>query len=501
MSGSIADEATTYENATTQNGGGYSELCVGNVGTTTTTRRGFVRYTLPAIPAGATVTRVQLSFTQETVRTMGGGPRTATLELRAVTSTWTEGAGAGMTRSCGGGQVVAGVTWNATPSVAAVVSASAALPSTTPATISFDSDNAGHAGLRDDVQSWVNGTTNDGWRLVVTEEATADNARSIRPGSFMVSFVLADGSSCTTDSDCTNGNCVAANGTDCGGVGGCVCCNAATCTGVCETCQRAGMVGTCAPKAAGASCRTASCAGGIATAAASCNGSSQVCPAAVDTMCTPYLCSGAACGASCSGPGDCAAANICNATDECEPLGDECLQELDDCVPEATCTDPSVIASDFSCMCPSDHDGDGHSSGSGCSEVVDAGMDASTAGAGTGGGSSDEDAGGSNEGDADADAGAGAGARDSGTPGMDAGGEAGRGADGGGGAGAGGAGTRDGGPMAAEDASADASDGGGDPSSSGGCGCRAARGDDALGWISPVAVAVATLLRRRRERR
>src|SRR5688572_10067950 len=64
----LLDDATIYEDNPTANGGAYPEFCVGNQALTTGTRRAFVRYTLPAIPQGSTITRVQLSFTQDNVR-------------------------------------------------------------------------------------------------------------------------------------------------------------------------------------------------------------------------------------------------------------------------------------------------------------------------------------------------------------------------------------------------------------------------------------------------
>jgi hypothetical protein len=552
--GMLVDEATIYEEATAENGGGYSEICVGNV--TSSTRRGFVRYTLPSIPAGATVTRVQLSFTQEAVRRMGGGRLAATLEVRAVTSSWTEGSGAGNTRSCGGGQVVAGVNWNAMPSVAAAASASAVLPSTEPATINLDSDNAAHAGLVTNVQSWVNGTTNHGWRLTVVEEATADNARSIRPGALLVSYTLSNGSSCTVDSDCTSDSCVAPDGADCDGAMGCVCCSAAVCNGACETCHRAGLVGTCAPRPAGIACRAASCADDVATAAVSCNGAARACPAPVETMCSPYACSGAACGSSCSGSSDCAGTNVCNTANACEPLGDECAQQLADCVAEATCDDPSVAAGDFICTCPSGYGGDGRSGGSSCIVICGDGMTGAGEECDDGVGNSDSEpdacrtdctsarcgdgvidtAETCDPGDADAgselddactpqciaaDAGAAdAGATDASVPDAgvsdggttdagaadagvaDAGGSSGASGTGGAsGAGSGGTGLSGAGGADMRDGAAAIEDAGDDvepPSAASGCDCRTVNSDNALGSMLPALAVLAVLFRRRR---
>ena len=185
----IADEATVYENQTGNNGGGDSEVCIGNLATTST-RRAFVRYTLPATPAGATIERVVLQYVQDRVRVQGAGsPKAATLVVRRVTADWVEGTGSGSgTGPCGGGSDVAGVDWATQPTVAATNSASAALPADDPFNVAIDTDiGSGNDGLIADVQTWVdNGATNFGWRLAVAEEGTADNARVLVPGTLTI---------------------------------------------------------------------------------------------------------------------------------------------------------------------------------------------------------------------------------------------------------------------------------------------------------------------------
>ena len=189
--GTLAAEATIYENQTGNNGGGDSDVCVGNLATTGATRRAFIRWNLPAIPSGSVITRVQLVITQVDVRTMGDGPLTATLELRRVTQGWTEGTGSGSGNGpCGGGSNVAGVDWSNAPAVNASVSATEALPSTENQVITMDTD----VGTDDDIlisdlQFWVDNPADIfGWRLEVSEEATADNARRITPGTLTVSW-------------------------------------------------------------------------------------------------------------------------------------------------------------------------------------------------------------------------------------------------------------------------------------------------------------------------
>jgi len=189
--GTLAAEATIYENQTGNNGGGDSDVCVGNLASTGTTRRAFIRWNLPAIPSGSEITRVQLVVTQVNVRTMGDGPLAATLELRRVTQDWTEGTGSGSgSGPCGGGSIVAGVDWSNAPAVNASVSATETLPATEDEVITLDTD----VGTDDDIlisdlQFWVDNSADIfGWRLEVSEEATADNARRITPGTLTISW-------------------------------------------------------------------------------------------------------------------------------------------------------------------------------------------------------------------------------------------------------------------------------------------------------------------------
>jgi hypothetical protein len=187
--GVLVDDATVYENETGNNGGGGSEICIGNVGATTNTRRAFVRYTLPAIPAGSTIDRVVLAIFQDRVRDLGAGPLAATLSIRQVTADWVEGTGSGPgSGPCGGGADVAGVDWAAQPTVAGAGSASAALSANDNVNVVLDTDiGTASDGLIADVQSWVDtGAANFGWRLAAAEEATADNARALVPGTLTV---------------------------------------------------------------------------------------------------------------------------------------------------------------------------------------------------------------------------------------------------------------------------------------------------------------------------
>jgi hypothetical protein len=144
----------------------------------------------------------------------------------------------------------------------------------------------------------------------------------------------ANGTACTSGSQCTSGSCV--NG---------FCCNT-TCTGTCTACSAAktgGTNGTCANVTAGTtdarcvaappcgntgactatgscalaptttSCRAASCATGTATAAANCNGAGA-CPTAVTSVCTPFICGATACKTTCAADTDCVSGDFCSGT-------------------------------------------------------------------------------------------------------------------------------------------------------------------------------------------
>ena len=310
--GALAAEATIYEDATGNNGGGYTEFCIGNKAVTTGTRRALIRYNLPLIPAGSQVERVEFTISQELVRSMGG-PLGATMELRRVNdgAAWTEGGGSATTRSCGAGANVSGVDWAGAPGVSSTVSASQAL-GTGAAAFVLDSDNAGHAGLVADVQAWVDGDDNNGWEVRVNQEGTANNARSMRPGATItVEWLRGDGATCTQDSDCAN-HCVHSDGANCGGRSGCVCCDQATCLGTCQTCHRSGNEGTCGAAANTVPCRSASCSSGEETAAENCDGVNTSCPGPNTTPCAPYICGASACTNSCSDHGDCNANAYCS---------------------------------------------------------------------------------------------------------------------------------------------------------------------------------------------
>jgi hypothetical protein len=106
-------------------------------------QRSYVKFDISSITPGATV----ISATLTVCRTNGsGGSRTH--ELRTVTSTWTE----------------PGLTWSNQPTLAVSAQASVTAPSSAGCTT---------ADVKNDVQSWLLGTPNFGWRIADTNESTA----------------------------------------------------------------------------------------------------------------------------------------------------------------------------------------------------------------------------------------------------------------------------------------------------------------------------------------
>lgn len=177
----LAQEATIYEDLPTSNGGGYGLVCAGNLDSAGSTRRSFARYDLPDIPAGSTITRVQMSLRQVRVRGMGSGsPKSATLEVRQVNGSWEEGTGSPRTAACGGGGGGGGVSWDSAPAVKANSGADVDMNNGNSQAFAIDTDvGAADDGLIADVQAWVDGAENNGWRFRVSEEGTIDNARLI----------------------------------------------------------------------------------------------------------------------------------------------------------------------------------------------------------------------------------------------------------------------------------------------------------------------------------
>lgn len=98
-------------------------------------RRALVQFDVSTIPAGSTVSDGTLTLCLEPGNNSPGHVH----ELRMVTSSWSE----------------AGVTWTNQPSVSATVTDSLTVPA---------SDQCFSLDVTADVQAWVDGTTNYGWR-------------------------------------------------------------------------------------------------------------------------------------------------------------------------------------------------------------------------------------------------------------------------------------------------------------------------------------------------
>jgi hypothetical protein len=122
-------------------------------GDPTKTNHAFVKFDVSGIPGGSTVNQVtlKLCFSSDPA----GGAQGHIHELRLVTSSWTE----------------IGVTWNNEPTVSTTVTDAITVPSGAQC-VSFT--------VTSDVQAWVDGAPNYGWRLNDQDEVT--------PGSSVVSY-------------------------------------------------------------------------------------------------------------------------------------------------------------------------------------------------------------------------------------------------------------------------------------------------------------------------
>jgi len=108
-----------------------------------TEHRSYLKFDVSSLPPGAIVTAASITLCR-----ISGSGSARTHELRSVTSPWTE----------------LGLTWNTQPSVAA--SAQQTIPVS-----SFVGCTT--ASVKEDVQAWLLGTPNHGWRLADQDEPTA----------------------------------------------------------------------------------------------------------------------------------------------------------------------------------------------------------------------------------------------------------------------------------------------------------------------------------------
>jgi hypothetical protein len=100
-------------------------------------------FDISSIPPFSTVTAATLTL----CRTNGSGSGT-THELRPATSSWTE----------------TGLTWNTQPALSGTASHSISVPS---------SSDCVNVDVKTDVQAWLLGAANFGWRIMDTAESTA----------------------------------------------------------------------------------------------------------------------------------------------------------------------------------------------------------------------------------------------------------------------------------------------------------------------------------------
>lgn len=118
-------------------------------GDPTDTKRSFVRFNLSSIPAGSTVTSATLTLCFASAPTGGAVGRTH--ELRLVTSAWTE----------------TGVTWTSQPTASG---------GTTDAEVVTSGPSCVDFSVTPDVQAWVSGSANYGWRVNDQDELTSGDS-------------------------------------------------------------------------------------------------------------------------------------------------------------------------------------------------------------------------------------------------------------------------------------------------------------------------------------
>jgi hypothetical protein len=185
-------------------------------------------------------------------------------------------------------------------------------------------------------------------------------------GSSKGTCMKANGSACTSATQCSSGACVDG-----------VCCDTG-CDGQCEACDVAGSLGKCTAvkgKPHGSrtdcsdggsdvcralscdgvdrlkcaafksgpdvECEKATCADGLATPAAYCDGAGG-CKKNESRTCAPYICAGTACTTSCATDADCSKNNVCD-TGKCVPAHSTCTSDELSAIP-ADKSDPRSCA-------------------------------------------------------------------------------------------------------------------------------------------------------------
>jgi len=151
---SLVSSADSYvqQDAAGSNYGDAVLMDVGSMkdGGTPTNRRSFVKFDVSSIPASSTVSSANLTLCATVVAST-----TRTYDVHAVSADWVEMI----------------ITWSNQPSVAASATDSTTTPSS-PGCMTWD--------VAADVQAWVDGTSNYGWRVVDAAESA--------PGDYLSQF-------------------------------------------------------------------------------------------------------------------------------------------------------------------------------------------------------------------------------------------------------------------------------------------------------------------------
>jgi hypothetical protein len=183
-------DTTIFQNNVNNAAGGGPGIFAGTNGAASP-RRGLISFDLSSIPAGATITNVQLTLTVGQIAGSGGsgGSNTETIGLFAVAANrpWGEGtAESGATSIGGTGQgAAAGVgdaTWNQSAfSLTSWTNPGGDFVSTASASLKLNNAAQGvsftwlsTAQLVADVQGWLNNpSTNNGWEIINADEHDA----------------------------------------------------------------------------------------------------------------------------------------------------------------------------------------------------------------------------------------------------------------------------------------------------------------------------------------
>lgn len=184
-------DTTIFQNNPDNSAGAAPGLFAGTNGASSP-RRALLSFDLSSIPAGATITSVQLTLTVGQIAGSGGngGTSTQTIGLFALTSPWGEGTRGASSSIGGGGQgspaSPGDATWNSAfngqtnggwplgvtgGAHASTASASLLLANASPG-LSFTWLSTPQ--LVADVQGWLSDpTSNDGWELINADETSA----------------------------------------------------------------------------------------------------------------------------------------------------------------------------------------------------------------------------------------------------------------------------------------------------------------------------------------